>query len=381
MPALIFNIYLNQFDKLEIFKNTFKDIQHLFEEKHMKIKGKYAKEAKDFVLKLSKNNYFYQDITNKDWIKAFSMMVENVNSRSVFIYNEDHKLIENISNLATTLKEFEEYKLDYLCYSWFYSSNLYANNLLPLSPEYLDQLAFFDLNKENFKKLKDNSGKNFYPFSVVSIVSTKLLKYHLRNYNQIKIHNKYIVIILYKLFGYPGYRYLINKINLFLMFFNLKLFICPIRTPGDLEVHKSENYPFFDNEKVRFGVLKNQLFTALDDDNFHYGESLLKMGKFPFNVFLDERDVNNVTYSDKLVIKLETNQIYPLQYIPYLERHYDFPVLSIKLISGKAQILIDNKITNLEVQKEKVIFSSHKSDIRALDDALINIKIGSYINI
>ena len=44
---------------------------------------------------------------------------------------------------------------------------------------------------------------------------------------------------------------------------------------------------------------------------------------------LDERDVNNVTYSDKLVIKLETNQIYPLQYIPYLERHYDFPVLSI----------------------------------------------------
>ena len=242
-------------------------------------------------------------------------------------------------------------------------------------------MAFFDLNKENFKKLKDNSGKNFYPFSVVSIVSTKLLKYHLKNYNQIKIHNKYIVIILYKLFGYPGYRYLINKINLFLMFFNLKLFICPIRTPGDLEVHKSENYPFFDNEKVRFGVLKNQLFTALDDDNFHYGESLLKMGKFPFNVFLDERDVNNVTYSDKLVINLETNQIYPLQYIPYLERHYDFPVLSIKLISGKAQILIDNEITNLEVQKEKVIFSSHKSDIRALDDALINIKIGSYINI
>ena len=46
MPALIFNIYLNQFDKLEIFKNTFKDIQHLFEEKHMKIKGKYAKEGK-----------------------------------------------------------------------------------------------------------------------------------------------------------------------------------------------------------------------------------------------------------------------------------------------------------------------------------------------
>ena len=183
------------------------------------------------------------------------MMVENVNSRSVFIYNEDHKLIENISNLAN-LKEFEEYKLDYLCYSWFYSSNLYANNLLPLSPEYLDQLAFFDLNKENFKKLKDNSGQNFYPFSVVSMVSTKLLKYHLKNYNKVKIYNKYIVIILYKLFGYPGYRYLIDKINSFLIFFNLKLFICPISSPGNLEVHRCEKYPFFDKEKVRFGVLK-----------------------------------------------------------------------------------------------------------------------------
>ena len=140
MPALIFNIYLNQVDKLEIFKNTFRDIHHLFDEKHIKIKGKYAKEGKDFVLKLSKNNYFYQDITNQDWIKAFSMMVENVRSRSVFIYNEDHKLINNISNLAITLKEFDEYKLDYLCYSWFYSSNLYANNLLPLYPEYVDKL-------------------------------------------------------------------------------------------------------------------------------------------------------------------------------------------------------------------------------------------------
>ena len=46
MPALIFNIYLNQFDKLEIFKNTFKDIQHLFEEKHMKIMVNMQKKQK-----------------------------------------------------------------------------------------------------------------------------------------------------------------------------------------------------------------------------------------------------------------------------------------------------------------------------------------------
>ena len=176
MPALIFNIYLNTLEKFEVFKITYTDIHDLFDEKHIKIRGKYNQLAYEYINKISKDFITYRELPNKDWINAFSIMVNNIKSRSAFIYLEDHKLIKDKNYFKKILIDFDKLRLDYLCYSWFYSSQIYLNNLLPLSPEHKENLAFLNLNEDKFSQLKENSGDNFYSFSLCSLVSVKNLK-------------------------------------------------------------------------------------------------------------------------------------------------------------------------------------------------------------
>ena len=379
MPALVFNIYLNDYEKLEIFKNTYQDIQHLFTEKHIKIRGKYSKEGIDFILSLSGENNLYQDIFDNDWIKAFSLMINNVKSNSIYIFLEDHKLVDKLSNFKKILYDFDKFQLDYLCYSWYYSSHLYANNLLPFAPKYLDGITYFECNKNNFNKLKNNTGFNFYPLSICSIVSTKVLKNHVKNYNtKFKFYNKYLSIILFKVFGYPFNRYFMNFINNILRFFNARLFLCPINTPANLEVHKTEKYHYNENLDIKFGVVNNPLFAAVDDDNGHYGESLLKMGKFPFDIFIKKDKISQIKYEEEIFIRLNKSETYPLQYIPYKDRYYEFPALSIKLISGEVAIKIGDKSNNLFSDKELIISSTYKTKLLALTNCFLKIKIGSY---
>lgn len=378
MPALIFNIYLNEYEKVEIFRNTFTEISHLFNEKHIKIRGKYASKGLQIVLDSSKDVFTYQDIVSNDWIKAFSIMLEKVKQRSVFIYLEDHKLVNNLNSFKKILNDFDKYKLDYLCYSWFYSSHLYVNNLLPLAPTNLEYFSFINLNNRNYKNLRNLSGSNFYPFSICSIVSTKLLKKHLSNQRPKKIYSKLLTIFLYEFFGYPRNRYIMNFLNKIFIFLNLKVFICPINTPANLEVHKIEDFIFNKKNTIKFGVLNNQLFTAVDDDNHHYGESLLKMGKFPFNILLEERYIKKIKYESKLSVKLDKNETYPLQYIPYADRYYEFPVLNIELISGKVNFQAQDKIIELKKNKNLIINSTHVSRLFALCESVIQIRIGAY---
>ena len=195
-------IFLDNFDRLSTFKDTYTDIHDLFEEKHLKIRGAYSNEAIKYIEKISTNFNTYQGLPNNDWLYAFSKMVDNVKSSSIFIYLEDHKLIKSKEYFKKILEEFEENNLDYLCYSWYNSSQLYSHNVLPLKPNFTDNLSIVELNQNNFKKLVDISGKNFYPVSLCSINSSKHLKYLLRHSKFKKIYNKYIVNLIL-LISYP----------------------------------------------------------------------------------------------------------------------------------------------------------------------------------
>ena len=77
-------------------------------------------------------------------------MVDNIKSRSAFIYLEDHKLIKDRKIFKQILFDFDNLRLDYLCYSWFFFPQL-INNILLLSPIHNDNLAYFDLDKSKFK--------------------------------------------------------------------------------------------------------------------------------------------------------------------------------------------------------------------------------------
>ncbi len=377
MTALIFNIFLDSKFKFDIFKVTYSEIQSLFEEKHIKIRGRYAEKALDFIKKISINYFFYQNLPDKDWIQSFLLMSLNVKSKACFIYIEDHKLTKNIEYFRDILISFEKFELDYLCYSWYYSSNLYFNNLLPLNPSNFKKFLSFKLDKFNFLKLRNISGSNFYPFSICSLISTKHLIKILNKHTLRKVYCKYFSIIIIKIFGYPYYRYVFELMNKILKFFKIRIYINPINQPDNLEVHKIETNPFINLNETKFAVLKDQLFTSVDDDNGHYGESLLKMGRFPFDLFVDQNS-NKIVFTDEISVKIKNGDNYPLQYIPYSDRYYDFPVIEIFLIKGKLTLVKGDLNIDLEKKKSLIIHSSQNAKVYALEESILRIKIGFY---
>ena len=102
-------------------------------------------------------------------------MIENVKSRSIFFYLEDHRLITSQNNLSLVLKEFDECQLDYLCYSFFFVFRLATNNLLPLNTKHGRELSQFILDKKNIKLISKISPL-YGTFSLASICSVDYFK-------------------------------------------------------------------------------------------------------------------------------------------------------------------------------------------------------------
>ena len=76
MPALLINIRINSLEKLELFKVTLSDIQVLFVESHIKIRGKYSQECVDHaVAKLKGEVIFYQHLQDKNCSALFICLV------------------------------------------------------------------------------------------------------------------------------------------------------------------------------------------------------------------------------------------------------------------------------------------------------------------
>ena len=178
-------------EKFDLFKITLIDIEHLFNECHIKVRGDLANDCINFSKKLfSDRAKFYQELQETDWVKATLVMIKNVKSRSLFFLLRDHRLITSSEDLKLVLEEFEECKLDYLCYSFFRSTRLDINNLLPLNPKKRGQFSEFFLNKENIKLISKISPL-YATFSLTNICSTKYLKKILCEENKkYKIYNR-----------------------------------------------------------------------------------------------------------------------------------------------------------------------------------------------
>ena len=199
MPALLVNVRIDNQEKLELYKVTLAMISDLFTECHIKIRCYYAEECVEYAkLKLKGTVMFYQSLREDDWIAATLEMLNCVKSRSVFSYFEDHKLVAPSSRLKRILKEFDEYELDYLCYSFFRASQLDTVNILPLNPRQYISFDTFDLNKKNLEIIGKLS-KTYCTYSSISIASTEYVRGLLKKDNRkIKIFSKLLKIIFHE---------------------------------------------------------------------------------------------------------------------------------------------------------------------------------------
>ena len=377
MTALFINLKINDQEKLDLFKITLSDIEHLFNECHIKIRGLLANECIIFARELfSDRAQFYQELQETDWVAASLSMIENVKSSQIFSYLEDHRLITSSNEFSLVLREFEKYQLDYLSYSFFRASRLDTNNLLPLNPKDGQKLSQFFLDKENIKLLSKISPL-YFTFSLPSICSVDYFKKLLQNENKkFKINLRKLSSLLTIIFSYPKYKIVINFINFFLSFINSRLCLYPIDTPFNMEKLNIEMNSFEVNsfkKKLKFGILKNELFANFDDDNGAYGESLIKRGLYPFDT---SKEVNQEIQNHiKYTVKFRAGDISDFTYYSQIHRINYLPRIFININYGKLIINYNNDDIVLEKGDYKGFYTNLAPRLSCIEDTEIVISV------
>jgi len=377
MIALFINLKIDKKEKLDLFKVTLSDIHHLFSECHIKIRGKLANDCIIFIKKLFPDCVkFYQELQETDWVKSTLVMIKNVKSRSIFFYLEDHRLVTSSEDLKLVLEEFEECKLDYLCYSFFRASSLDIKNLLPLNPK--KRIGFFEfiLDKENINLIRKISPL-YGNLSLPGIFSTEYFNKILYQENKrYKIYFKKLSTILGIIFRYPKYRIVINYINFFLSFVNLRLCFNPYDSPFNMEKLNIEMNIFELNsfkEKWKFGILKNELFANFDDDNNAYGESLIKKGLYPFDT---TREINiDFKKCVNFNLKINKGDFYDCTYFSQIHRVRSLPTIYIKVKHGKLNVKYKDESIILSKDNCRSFYTNLSPVIYCIEDSEITISI------
>lgn len=367
MPALFVNLKIDSQEKFEFLKVTIGDLSGLFEECHVKIRGVYSRECVDFIRdRLGSSVRFYQELREDDWVAATLLMLQQIESRSVFLYFEDHKLVADRQQLKQTLADFDNFKLDHLCYSFFRASQLDVNNLLPLGATPRQNFHEFWLSIQNLGLIGKLS-PGYYTFSLVSIVSVKYFKEILLAENKkFKIFGSKLTSIVTRLFSYPRYRAVVMKINRLLSLLDARLCIYPPSSPFNLEkIWFESSVPV--NAGWKLGVLTQELFANYDDDNGAYGESLIKRGLYPFEPHSFNSDAVGSGSGVARHIKLGAGESFDCTYYSHIGRIRCAPRVQVSVVRGAATVQYCRESVSLSAGEIKLFYSNFGPMIRCVE--------------
>lgn len=371
--SLLINIFINSELKLNHFKLTFSDICNIFDDIHIKIRGSFKIECINFVKETYKKKlFFYQDLTERDWLEASSEINSNINSDFIFLFNEDHIRICDKNILLETIEEIKKFKIDYISYSFFKANRLNTFNLLPLKPQQKEFINFFKINKSKLKLIGKIS-PSYYHISVIGIFSKRYFSY-LVNYENFRFQfylptlNKIIerIFIGKKL-------YILEKLNFIFNKLNINLNNWPINTPFNFEKIWYQDLNYRGN--WIYGVPKYELFTNYDDDNGAYGESLIKRGLYPYNKFYLKPQINENDLLSELFVELKKGDQYNLTYYNGKDRISICPVLKIELISGNINLNSSNNRLTIRKKNIYIIYSNLSPILTANTDCRIKISV------
>lgn len=374
MPALLINIKIDLREKLDLFKITLQDLAGLFEECHIKIRGIYSQECIKYIQsQLGNEIHLYQGLQEMDWVAATLEMLSQVRSRSVFLYFEDHKLLGSRQRLERTIADFDKHNLDYLCYSFFKSSQLDVKNLLPLGVIQRELFHEFALTAQNIALIGKIS-PGYYTFSLVSLTSVKYFKKVLSAENKrFKISSRKVTSVITRLFRYPRYRAVFKIINHALSPLSAKLCIYQPSSPFDLEKIWFEGILI--DEGLKFGILKEELFANYDDDNGAYEESLIKRGLYPFDADSLGTDgaegLNNVVRQ----IALRDGESFDCTYYSHVGRIRRAPQIEVNIVRGRVTVIYQGISFPLSSGESKVFYSNLGPVIQCVKSSELKLKI------
>jgi hypothetical protein len=357
VPALLVNIRIDSEEKLEFFKVTFADIAALFDEWHVKVRGKRGQECVDFARQCAGDALRdYQGLQQEDWVAATLEMVRQVKALSVFIYFEDHRLVAKRDELQRTLRAFDESGLDYLCYSFFQASQLESRNLLPLAPKAHAEFDSFALDART-RDLVGRISPNYYTFSLLSIASVEYFTAMLASENhRRKVYSRLLLAVLTRAFRYPAYRKAYAWLNSLVAQLGFALTIYEPSSPFNLEKlwHESVLGP----RGWKFGIPKRELFANYDDDNGAYGESLIKKGMYPLRP--EEFDPGRIAATRGVAYPVDLEPGIPLDctYHSHNTRIRHAPVVEISVKAGSVDVSCKDSRTRLGAGESRCFYSN-----------------------
>ncbi len=371
---LFANILIDNQEKLDLFKVTMCDAGRLFEEAHLKVRGRFGGEAVDFARRLPFERLFvYQHLQNRDWVAAAIDMLEHIKSRSVFLFFEDHRLVAPREVFLSVVNDFESLELDYLCYSWFRASQLQARNLLPLYHAETPHIWSMECNAASMELLGRIS-PGYYLFSLMSIVSVQYLKTLLMEENRrFKMYARVGTMLAARLFPYPQYKRVYMWLNGALRPFNVRVCVDDPSSPFNLEHIWFESAALVN--KLRVGISKQELFANFDDDNGAVGESLIKRGFYPFRDGGDVRPEDITGGSVHKRIELSEGQFLDLAYHSAVGRIRRAPVVRVRVMTGQADLRWAEGAASLEAGDTRAVYSNKGAELVARSAAVVDVEI------
>jgi hypothetical protein len=375
--SLLSNIKIDDQEKFNLLKITIVDASQIFDEAHIKIRGVLAKEVVEFINNIGfKRLYLYQELQESDWVDATLMMLNQVRTRSLFLYFEDHKLVGSKSLLEKTIADFESYNLDYLSYSFFKASKLGVENILPLDVIQGEQFDNFSLSTQNID-LVGKISPTYYTFSLVSLCSVdyfrELLSMEKKSF---KIYSKLLNVLITRLFPYPKHRSVFYMINKTITSLGVRMCLYPPSSPFNIEKIWFET-PFLKKRNWKFGIPKQELFANYDDDNGAYGESLIKKGLYPFVneiIFSPE----NKAVSDKFIkrtVELLQGQCFNLLYYSTVGRISKPPIVFIKVTTGVILLKMSDHELVMGPGDSRGIYSNKAAVLEANEAAVLELQV------
>jgi len=373
MPALLANLRISTFDRLQSFKKTLNDLDGIFDEYHIKVRGLYAAESIKYAESILRGRiYTYQHLSSGDWLSAAQFMLKNIRSNVVHIFLEDHTRCCSNDVYKKVLTEFANKRLDYMTYSFFRASELDISNILPLGVTQGKYLYSFSLNATT-KTLLSKISPRYPSFSLCSIVSKRYLTSLLNTANQPhKIYCGKLSTIGIIFLGYPAYKIVLSYLNGLLRGLNCVLCLYPIDSPHNLEKTIVEQQPIAFRDLV-VGVPRFELFANADDDNGAYGESLVKRGRlYPAYSSLARPSLPASPIHN---LNLAAKESFNLTYFSRLPRIISIPQVRVLLLSGSAIVKTDANQAFLEVGKDVYFFSTSSPIIIALTEAHLEYQV------
>ncbi len=338
MLTALCNIFIDSDQKFSLFRETFPRVYPISDNWLISIRGRKREQVLDYIRTTfpdwQRRCILFPPLMSRDWAKSTRHMLTKSRYDYIYLFLEDHFLLQPLTHFQEVVRETIESKIDYLSYS-FFSTGISPQSSAPYRPIDSRHLVSFTL-VESILPLLRKLNPAFYPYSLASIVHKPYFErllavergrlIYLSRYVQALMAN---VILLY-----PKNRIAVRKLNEITRGLNIRFTLYPPATPFNLERSLVDIEPAL--LPLRIGLLKKELFANWDDDNGRTNASLIKRGLYPATLVRpDFIPIDTATAWQQTLAQGEQRT---MQYYPEIGRPPRPPLKSIRLDQGAIRL-------------------------------------------